>query len=75
MGIGRLLLKALVTEAEKNGIWTLQAGIFPENTASISLHNACGFRVVGTRQRIAKMKGVWRDTLLLERRSKLAGVD
>jgi L-amino acid N-acyltransferase YncA len=74
-GIGSLLLETLVTQSEKNGIWTLQASIFPENTASISLHNSCGFREVGRRQRIAKMKGVWRDTLLFERRSKLVGAD
>jgi L-amino acid N-acyltransferase YncA len=72
-GIGSSLLQALVTESEKNGIWTLQASIFPENAASISLHNSCGFREVGTRKRIGKMKGVWRDTVLFERRSKLVG--
>lgn len=74
-GIGALLLKALVKESERNGIWTLQASIFPENVASVSLHNSCGFREVGTRQRIGKMKGVWRDTVLFERRSKLAEFD
>jgi len=74
-GIGELLLENLVTQSEENGIWTLQASIFPENAASISLHNTCGFREVGRRQHIAKMKGVWRDTLLFERRSKLVGVD
>ena len=74
-GIGTLLLKALVQESEKNGIWTLQASIFPENAASIWIHSLCGFREVGSRQRIAKMQGVWRDTLLFERRSKLVGAD
>ena len=74
-GVGRALLEKLVAESERNGIWTLQASIFPENVASLALHNACGFRVVGTRQRIGKMKGVWRDTLLLERRSQLVGTD
>ena len=74
-GIGALLLEALVRESEQNGIWTLQASIFPENAASISLHNSCGFREVGTRKRIARMKGVWRNTLLFERRSKLVGAD
>ena len=74
-GVGGFLLKALLRESEENGIWTLQASIFPENVASISLHNSCGFREVGRRQRIAKMRGVWRDTLLFERRSKLVGVD
>ena len=74
-GIGRLLLESLVKASEENGIWTLQASIFPENTASVSLHDSCGFREVGRRQRIAKMKGVWRDTLLFERRSELVGLD
>ena len=71
--IGRGLLEKLVSESEKNGIWTLQASIFPENAASVSLHKACGFREVGTRERIGKMKDVWRNTLLLERRSKIVG--
>jgi len=74
-GVGGLLLKTLIKESEQNGIWTLQAGIFPENVASISLHYSCGFREVGRRERIARMKGIWRDTLLLERRSKLVGLD
>lgn len=74
-GIGRALLETLVTESERNGIWTLQASIFPENVASISLHKSRGFREVGTRERIGKMKDVWRDTILLERRSKLVGCD
>ena len=72
-GIGRALLEALIDESEQNGIWTLQAGIFPENTASILLHLRCGFREVGRRERIGKLNGVWRDTLLLERRSKSIG--
>jgi phosphinothricin acetyltransferase len=75
MGLGGLLLNALIKGSEENGIWTLQASIFPENVASISLHHSCGFREVGRRERIARMKGVWRDTLLFERRSKLAGLD
>jgi L-amino acid N-acyltransferase YncA len=73
--IGRALLETLVRESEQHGIWTLQASIFPENSASISLHRVCGFREVGTRQRIGKMKSVWRDTLLLERRSEAIGND
>jgi phosphinothricin acetyltransferase len=72
-GLGRLLLAALVAESEKHGIWTLQAGIFPENTASIRLHEALGFRVLGRRERIGMLGGVWRDTLLLERRSAVVG--
>lgn len=72
-GVGRALLEAVVTESERNGIWTLQASIFPENAASVGLHTSCGFRVVGTRERIGKMDVIWRDTLLLERRSKRIG--
>ena len=68
-GVGRALLEHLVAEAEAAGIWTLQAGIFPENEASLALHRRCGFRVVGTRERIGELDGVWRDVLLLERRS------
>lgn len=68
-GVGLALLEALVAESEQQGIWTLQAGIFPENTASLELHRKCGFRVVGERERIGKLGGVWRDVLLLERRS------
>jgi L-amino acid N-acyltransferase YncA len=74
-GVGALLLTTLVKESESEGIWTLQASIFPENAASISLHNSCGFRAVGTRRRIGKMNGVWRDTILFERRSSLVGCD
>ena len=72
-GIGRRLLEALVTESEKNGIWTLQAGIFPENLGSVAIHERCGFRIVGKRERLGKMAGRWRDVLLLERRSTVAG--
>jgi L-amino acid N-acyltransferase YncA len=68
-GIGRLLLGALVEAAEAAGLWTLQAVIFPENVASIELHRREGFRVVGRRERIARLRGVWQDTILLERRS------
>ena len=70
-GIGRILLQRLIEESEGHGIWTLQAGIFPENVASVRTHESCGFRVVGTRERIAKLDGKWRDTLILERRSSL----
>src|SRR6185503_14164464 len=69
-GIGRTLLEALIDESKENGIWTLQASIFPENTASVQLHLRCGFREVGRRERIAMLNGVWRDTLLFERRSR-----
>lgn len=75
-GLGRALLSALVAESESNGIWTLQAGVFPENAASVELHKACGFREVGRRERIGRARGGrWRDTLLLERRSRTVGVD
>ena len=73
-GVGRRLLTALVDASEAAGIWTLQAGIFPENTASVRLHARCGFRVVGRRERIGQLHGVWRDVLLLERRSGIIGV-
>ncbi len=74
-GVGRTLLEALIIESETNGIWTLQASIFPENTTSVNLHRSCGFRVLGTRERIARRDGVWRDTWLLERRSQRMGID
>jgi phosphinothricin acetyltransferase len=73
-GVGKALLRALVEESERQGIWTLQAGIFPENVASIALHKRCGFREVGRRERLGQMDGVWRDVVLMERRSKVAGV-
>ena len=70
-GLGKALLQELVARSESQGIWTLQAGIFPENEASIRLHLACGFRMVGTRERLGQLEGVWRDVALLERRSAL----
>jgi L-amino acid N-acyltransferase YncA len=72
-GVGKALLHALIDQSEQNGIWTLQAGIFPENATSIALHKSCGFREVGRRERIGKLNGVWRDVALLERRSPLIG--
>ena len=69
-GVGSTLLRAVVKSSEAVGIWTLQAGIFPENLASLNLHRACGFRVVGVRERIGQLAGEWRDVVLLERRSK-----
>jgi phosphinothricin acetyltransferase len=74
-GIGKLLLNALIEESELNGLWTLQSGIFPENVASIKLHLSVGFRELGRRERIGKMNGMWRDTVLLERRSPTIGAD
>ena len=73
-GIGKRLLRALIEVSERQGIWTLQAGVFPENEASIALHKSCGFREVGTRARIGQLRGVWRDVVLLERRSDTVGV-
>ena len=72
-GVGRALLERLVEGAEVAGIWTVQAGIFPENTASLALHRRCGFRTVGVRERLGKLDGRWRDVVLLERRSPLIG--
>lgn len=72
-GVGKALLGALIEHAEQNGIWTLQAGIFPENSASIALHISCGFREVGRREKIGQLQGVWRDVILLERRSQKVG--
>ena len=79
-GAGKALLGALTEQSERAGIWTLQAGIFPENTASIALHEAAGFRLLGVRERVGRMshgprKGHWRDVMLFERRSLVAGVD
>jgi phosphinothricin acetyltransferase len=68
-GVGRMLLERLIERAESDGFWTIEAGIFPDNEASVALHVACGFRIVGTRERLGEMNGVWRDVLFLERRS------
>jgi L-amino acid N-acyltransferase YncA len=73
-GVGKTLLGALIAASEAAGFWTLQTGIFPENTASIGLHVACGFREVGRRERLGQLGGVWRDVVLMERRSQLTGV-
>lgn len=72
-GVGRLLLEALISRSEQAGFWTLSAGVFPENAASLRLHEACGFRVIGTRERLAQLGGVWRDAVWLERRSTVVG--
>jgi L-amino acid N-acyltransferase YncA len=74
-GVGKLLLQKLIEASEASNLWTLQAGIFPENIASIKIHEAAGFRLIGKRERIGKMNDVWRDTLLLERRSDKVGID
>ncbi len=73
--IGDQLMNSLITESEANGIWTLLAGIFPENEASLSLHLKHGFRIVGIKKRLGKLDDQWRDVVLLERRSKVIGVD
>ncbi|HEX5730225.1 N-acetyltransferase family protein [Microbacterium sp.] len=77
-GLGRLLLDAFVTAADEAGLWTIQSSIFPENTASLRVHESAGFRVIGTRERIARSAlgahaGQWRDTVLIERRSRVNG--
>lgn len=73
-GLGKQLLEKLIEESELNGIWTLQASIFPENIESLKVHEHSGFRIIGTRERIGEMNGVWRDTILLERRSNRIGI-
>jgi phosphinothricin acetyltransferase len=72
-GVGRQLMARLIADSEAEGIWTLQAGIFPENAASIALHQRAGFRIVGRRERLGQMNGRWRDVVLMERRSAVAG--
>ena len=73
-GLGEALLRALIDCAEEAGVWTLQASIFPENTASVGLHQKLGFRQLGLREKIACHRGVWRDTVILERRSRRVGL-
>lgn len=74
-GVGQLLLKKLIFESEKEGIWTLHASIFSQNLGSIGLHKKVGFRRIGYREKIGKLKGVWKDNVLMERRSKVVGVE
>jgi len=74
-GIGRALLQALIESSETNGIWTLQGATIAENTASLTLQERCGFRVIGRRERIGKVAGVWHDTILTERRSNKVGIE
>jgi len=74
MGVGALLLKNLIDQSEKLGYWTLQAGIFPENKKSIKLHQKAGFRTIGYREKIGQLDGVWKDNILMERRSKTVGL-
>ncbi|MBB5775880.1 L-amino acid N-acyltransferase YncA [Nonomuraea jabiensis] len=68
-GVGLALLRALIASTEAAGIWTIQSGIFPENTASLTLHARAGFRVIGTRERIGRHHGIWQDVVMIERRS------
>jgi phosphinothricin acetyltransferase len=72
-GVGRALLQELIRTSEEEGIWTLQAGVFPENEPSLALHRRCGFREIGRRERLGKLEGAWRDVILLERRSPTVG--
>jgi len=72
-GIGKALLRRLIEASEQEGIWTLQAGVFVSNQASVAVHEACGFRQVGVRRRLGQLAGLWRDVLLLERRSEVVG--
>lgn len=74
-GVGNRLMSAIIESSEAAGIWTLQAGIFPENGASLHLHRKHGFRCIGIKERIGKMEGQWRDVAMLERRSKVVGID
>jgi L-amino acid N-acyltransferase YncA len=74
-GLGKQLQEKMVEESEANNIWTLQSGIFPENIASIKIHEACGFRIPGRREKIGQMNGIWRDTILMERRRKKIGIN
>ncbi len=74
-GVGTKLLKALIMKSEEIGFWTLQSGIFPENMASIKIHERLGFRFIGYKEKIGKMKGTWRDNMILERRSKIVGIN
>ncbi|WP_250436059.1 GNAT family N-acetyltransferase [Hanstruepera flava] len=73
-GVGTMLLKKLIHESELNGIWTLQSGIFSDNTASIKMHEKCGFRTIGYRQRIGQLRGIWYDNIIMEKRSQVVGI-
>lgn len=74
-GVGKLLMQHLIEASEKSGFWTIQSGIFPENTASIKLHEKAGFRYIGKRERIGKINGIWKDNLLFEKRSEKVNAD
>ncbi|WP_249871468.1 GNAT family N-acetyltransferase [Oceanobacillus saliphilus] len=74
-GIGILLIQKMIEASEAAGFWTLQSGIFPENVSSMKLHEKAGFRIIGIRERMGKLNGVWRDVAMMERRSKIVGMD
>ncbi|CAA7386587.1 GNAT family N-acetyltransferase [Chryseobacterium fistulae] len=74
-GVGKILMENVIKESEANGIWTLQSGMFVENEATIALHQIFGFRIIGYREKIGKLGGVWKDTVIMERRSKIIGID
>ena len=74
-GIGKQLLEHLISESEKEGLWTLQSGVFPTNLSSIKVHEAVGFRCIGKRERVGKLNGQWVDNVLFERRSTIVGID
>ncbi|MEE9362436.1 MAG: N-acetyltransferase family protein [Cellulophaga sp.] len=75
LGVGKILISQLILQSEEDGYWTLQSGIFPENIGSIKLHEKNGFRLIGKKERIGKLKGIWKDNLLFEKRSIKVGVD
>lgn len=74
-GIGKALMQKLIEESEGNGIWTLQSGMFPENKATVALHQSSGFRMIGYREKVGKLGNTWRDTIMMERRSKTTGIN
>lgn len=74
-GVGKILMEHLIEDSETHGIWTLQSGMFPENEATVALHKVFGFRIIGYREKIGKLGDVWKDSLIMERRSKIVGTD
>ena len=74
-GVGKFLMENVITESEANGIWTLRSGMFAENEATIALHKMFGFRIIGYREKIGKLDGVWKDNVIMERRSKIVGIE
>jgi phosphinothricin acetyltransferase len=74
-GVGKILMENVIKESEANGIWTLQSGMFAENEATIALHKIVGFRIIGYREKIGKLGGVWKDNVIMEKRSKVVGID